>query len=102
MAAPKDWAHLCGLAVAICGGQQAFRMQANILKRLVLRYGGPDVEVMLKGAQQLGWKDLRSLGSKEGLGRRWAQEAYWQAHNQNKHAGKQLEGVAAVLKARGF
>lgn len=102
MAAPAEWKMLCGLAVALVGGQAQFRIEARILKRLVLGYGAHDVECMIRGAQQLGWNTLRSLGSKDGLGRRWALEAYWQAQNQNRSAGKQLESVAQTLKARGF
>ena len=96
-----SWKHLCGLAVNLCGGQEQFRKQANILRRLVKMYGLHDVEVMVRGAALLGWKDLRGLYSKEGIGRRWAQTAYW---NREKRApAKQtLESVAATLKARGF
>lgn len=91
---------LCGLAVQLCGSQEAFRKQANVLKRLVKQYGAKDVEVMLKGAQVLGWRDLVSLGSKEGTGRRWATSAYW--HQQKRAPAETLESVAATLKARGF
>ena len=73
----------------------------SIVKQLWKRYGPSEVEVMVKGAALLGWKDLRGLWSKEGIGRRWAQTAYW---NREKRApAKQtLESVAATLKARGF
>ena len=77
------------------------RRNGSILKQLWKRYGPQEVEVMVKGAALLGWKDLRGLWSKEGIGRRWAQTAYW---NREKRApAKQtLESVAATLKARGF
>jgi hypothetical protein len=80
----EKWRHLCGLAVTLCGSQAAFRKEAAILKRLVKRHGAEDVETMLKGAQVLGWRTLTSLGSKDGLGRRWATEAYWRAQNERK------------------
>lgn len=69
---------LCGLAVELCGSQVAFKREAAILKRLVKKFGAQEVEHMLRGAKYLGWNTLRSLGSAEGLGRRWAVEAYWQ------------------------
>lgn len=91
---------MCGLAVKICGGQDAFRKQANVLKRLVKQYGAKDVEIMLKGAQVLGWRDLVSLGSKEGTGRRWATTAYW--HRQKQAPPATLESLGALFKARGL
>lgn len=96
----SEWSKLCGLAVLLCGSQDAFRKQANILKRLVKQYGAKDVEVMLQGAQVLGWRDLVSLGSKEGTGRRWATSAYWD--RQKRAPAETLESVAQTLKARGF
>jgi hypothetical protein len=77
------------------------RRNGSILKQLWKRYGPQEVEVMVKGAALLGWKDLRGLWSKEGIGRRWAQTAYW--NREKKAPAKQtLESVAATLKARGF
>ena len=70
---------MCGWAVQLCGGQEQFRREAAILKRLVKKFGPQDVEYMLKGALHLKWNTLRSLGSAEGLGRRWALEAYYQS-----------------------
>lgn len=72
------WKHLCGLAVKLCGSQAAFRKEAVILKRLVQRFGAEEVERMLRGALHLGWNSLRGLYGPEGLGRRWALEAFWQ------------------------
>ena len=82
-------------------GRPALPRNGSIVKQLWKRYGPSEVEVMVKGAALLGWKDLRGLWSKEGIGRRWAQTAYW---NREKRApAKQtLESVAATLKARGF
>lgn len=74
------WRALCGKAVAICG-QAVFRSEAAILKRLVTRFGPDETERMLDGAKGLGWRSLKGLGSKDGLGRRWAVEAYWRAQN---------------------
>jgi len=91
-----SWKHLCGLAVKLCGGQEQFRKQANILRRLVKMYGPHDVEVMVKGAAQLGWKDLRGLYSKEGIGRRWAASAFW--NSQKRAPGRLPESVRTVLK----
>lgn len=79
----KNWRRLCGKAVALCG-KATFRKESNILKRLVRQFGPDEVERMLLGAEWLGWSSLRSLGSKAGLGRRWAIEAYWRAENNRK------------------
>ena len=92
----SDWKKLCGIAVKICGSQEAFKKEAAILKRLVRQYGAGDVEVMLKGAQVLKWRSLTSLGSKEGLGRRWAVEAYWREHNAQRK-WKAPERLKSVL-----
>jgi hypothetical protein len=72
----------------------------SIVKRLVQKFGQPDTEVMVQGAALLGWKDLRGLYAKEGIGRRWAQTAYWRS--QDRKAPERLTSVAAALKARGF
>jgi hypothetical protein len=93
-AAAPTWRSLCGVAVKICGGQAAFRLEANILKRLVLRYGMYEVETMLLGAQELGWRSLKGLGSRDGLGRRWARNAFWNGQKR----GKPLESLGAVLR----
>lgn len=91
---------MCGLAVQLCGSQERFRKEANILRRLVQRFGATEVERMILGAQQLQWDSLRSLGSKDGLGRRWALEAHWQ--RMKRVPMDTLESVAQTLKARGF
>lgn len=93
------WPRLCGQAVRLCGGQESFRKESNILKRLVKQFGMGEVERMLLGAQLLGWDSLKSLGSAEGLGRRWALTAFWQSENKQPD---RLASVAAVLKAKGF
>ena len=85
--------------MALCGNQDAFRSQARILKRLVQQYGAEEVGRMIEGARHLGWRSLRSLGSKEGLGRRMAVAAFW---NRTKQGPSQLETVAALLKRKGF
>lgn len=95
----QNWKRLCGKAVALCGSQLAFRTEANILKRLVKQFGCDDVERMLAGAQLLHWTSLKSLGSQDGLGRRWALTAFWQSENRQPD---RLASVAAVLKAKGF
>lgn len=94
------WPQLCGLAVQLCGGQSGFQPQARILARLVKQFGAQDVERMIRGAMALGWRDLKSIGSKDGLGRRWSLERYWQ--DQKKTPVETLESVAQTLKARGF
>lgn len=80
------------------GAENAPR-NGSILKALWQRYGPSEVEVMVRGAAQLGWKDLRGLYSKEGIGRRWAQTAYW---NATKKAPTQLDAVGAILQAKGL
>ena len=94
-----EWRRLCGKAVQIVGSQDAFRKEANILKRLVKQFGASEAERMLAGARLLGWRSLRSLGSKDGLGRRWALARYWQSENRKPD---RLASVAQVLKAKGF
>ena len=93
------WKRLCGKAVQLCGSQDAFRKEANILKRLVKQFGSSEAERMLAGARLLGWTSLRSLGSKDGLGRRWALAKFWEQENK---APDRLASVAQVLKAKGF
>lgn len=78
------WRSLCGLAVQLCGGQEQFKREANILRRLTKQYGPGEVEKMLRGAIGLRWNSLRSLGSMEGSGRRMAIEAYWKAQKREK------------------
>jgi len=76
------------------------KRNGSILRQLWKRYGPSEVEVMVKGAAQLGWKDLRGLYSKEGIGRRWAQSAYW---NQEKRApAKTLNSLGDIFKAKGL
>ena len=54
---------------------------------------------MVKGAAALGWQDLRTINSKDGLGRRMAIARYWQSEH---HQKPQLESLAAVLKRKGL
>ena len=96
MTAITDWQRLCGQAVELVGGQEPFRREVNILKRLVKAYGAERVEIMLSGAKALRWRSLKSLGSAEGLGRRMAEQAYWQAQNQRKPGLP--ESVKAILR----
>ena len=69
------WKHLCGLAVQLTGSQEKFRKEANVLKRLVRKYGPRDVEYALRGALHLKWTSLLSIGGVESVGWRWALEA---------------------------
>ena len=90
------WRRLCGMAVQVVGGQEAFQREARILKRLVKNYGTERVEMMLGGARLLGWRSLRSLGSAEGLGRRMAETAY--RHEQQRQNVKLPERVKRILR----
>lgn len=93
------WKRLCGKAVALVGSQDAFRKEARILQRLVNQFGPAEVEHMIAGARLLGWTSLRSLGSKDGLGRRWAMAKFWETENRQPD---RLASVAQLLKAKGF
>jgi hypothetical protein len=95
----SDWMRLCGKAVTLCGSQEGFRKESNILKRLVKQFGASDVERMLVGAQLLGWTSLRSLGSKDGLGRRWALTKFWDSE---KRQPKRLESLGQTFKRLGL
>lgn len=77
------------------------RRNGSILKQLWKRYGPDEVEVMVKGAALLGWKDLRGLWSKEGIGRRWGMQKYWESQRRAP-ARQQLESLGSVFKARGL
>lgn len=55
---------------------------ASIVKNLWRRFDGREIEAMIRGAHLLGWRTLRGLNSNDGLGRRWAQAAWWQHVNQ--------------------
>lgn len=76
------WGRLYGIALGYVGSEEALKGERHILKRLFVKFGPEDVERMIRGAQLLGWRSLVSLGSKEGVGRRWALEAYWRTQNQ--------------------
>ena len=97
-APPETWRRLCGKAVALTG-QTAFQHEARILQRLVRQFGPEETERMLEGARLLRWTTLRSLGSAEGLGRRWALERYWQETNR---APSRLASLGDVLQRRGL
>jgi hypothetical protein len=94
------WKQLAGLAVELCGGQDVFRRQCTILKRLVKQYGAKEVESMLRGALILkktepDW-NLVSLGSAEGSGRRKAREAYFATFK--KGPAKLPEDLKAIMR----
>lgn len=71
----------------------------SIVKQLIRKWGIDEVEVMVKGAALLKWQDLRAINSADGVGRRWAQAAYWQSQNARGHAPKMPERVREILKA---
>lgn len=99
---PSDWKRLCGLAVKVVG-QTAFKSEARILQRLARSYGVARTAYMLAGARQLGWRSLRSLGSKDGLGRRLAESAYWQRQNAKRPKDPQpIARIFAELAQRGL
>ena len=77
------------------------KKEANILKRLVTRYGTEEVERMMAGAKLLGWRSLLGLNSADGLGRRMALAKFWESENKRPARGS-LESLAATLKSRGF
>lgn len=83
----------------LCGSQDVFRKEAAILKRLVRQFGPAEVERMIVGAQLLGWTSLRSLGSKDGLGRRWALTKFWDGE---KKSPKRLESLGQTFKRLGL
>lgn len=97
----SDWTRLAGQAVQFLGSQEAFKKEANILKRLVTRYGTEEVERMMAGAKLLGWRSLLGLNSADGLGRRMALAKFWESENKRPARGS-LESLAATLKSRGF
>lgn len=74
----------------------------SIVKALIRKYGADEVEVMVQGAAQLGWTDLRALNAAEGVGRRWATAAYWQRVNTAERPRERLEALGDVLRARGL
>ena len=69
---------------------------ASVVKQQLKKRSAGEVEAMIRGAHQLGWKDLRAINSADGLGRRIAVAAYWPA--QNQRVGKLPEQVGAILK----
>lgn len=91
-----NWRRLCGLAVELVGGQDQFRKESNILKRIVKQFGAGDVERMMAGAKLMRWSSLTSLGSADGLGRRMALQAWWQS--QNRHPAKLPESIKSILR----
>ena len=71
----------------------------SIVKQLVKKHGARQVNAMVQGAALLGWQDLRSLNSVEGIGRQWAQAAYWQ--HQNHGDWHPPEALRAIFKRLG-
>jgi hypothetical protein len=80
-------------------GRENLPRNGSITKRLVKKFGVQEAEYMIRGAALLGWKDLRGLYSKEGIGRRWALTAWW--HRQ-KRAPADLERLGAAFKRLGL
>lgn len=68
----------------------------SIVKALTKCFGEEEVDVMVRGAALLGWTDLRGLNSVEGLGRRWAIEAFWRGQNQRK--AQLPESLGSILR----
>lgn len=95
----STWKKLYGLAEVLLRSPEVLKRELHIMARLYHKFGANEVERMLLGAQLLGWDSLKSLGSAEGLGRRWALTAFWQSENKQPD---RLASVAAVLKAKGF
>jgi len=80
-------------------GREALMLNGSIVKALWKKWPEREVEAMVKGAAALGWQDLRTINSKDGLGRRMAIARYWQSEH---HQKPQLESLAAVLKRKGL
>ena len=97
----SDWTKLAGQAVQLCGGQQNFRKEAAVLKRLVTRFGTEDVERMMAGAKLLGWRSLLGLNSADGLGRRMALSKFWESENKKPARGT-LESLGNAFKRLGL
>lgn len=76
------------------------RRNCSVALALCRKWGLEEAEVLIRGAQFLGWKDIISLNAKEGIGRRWAHAAYW-AH-QNASPGPSLEAVGQMLRKAGI
>lgn len=72
----------------------------SILKALLRRWRPDDVEAMIRGAAQLGWRNLLGLNSREGLGRRWAQVAFWD-RQKRPPAGQTPEPLKRILRSMG-
>lgn len=73
----------------------------SVLKQLLQKWSERDVEAMVKGAALLGWTDLRAINSADGVGRRWAQAAYWQHANQERPR-ERLESLGDAMRSRGL
>jgi hypothetical protein len=78
--------------VELCGSQEKFRPHANILKRLVRKWGPEEAEYILRGAIQLGYESLLGLATNEGSGQRKALEAYLKS-------GKRTKGMPESIKS---
>jgi hypothetical protein len=91
--AMSDWPQLCGLAVVICGSQSAFRREARLLQRLNKKWGPEETATMLKGAKQLGWTSLKGLAGIDGVGRRMAVTACYDAEKRSPVSLHDFEGI---------
>ncbi len=76
-------------------GRENLGRNGSILKALWKKWPEREVEAMVRGAALLGWKDLRTVNSAEGLGRRMAMAKYWET--ENRKPAKLPERVKSIL-----
>ena len=81
-------------------GREDLVRNASILKALLKKWRPDEVEVMVTGAQLLGWKSLLALNAAEGVGRRMAQARYWDS--QKRAPGRTLESLGDIFRAKGL
>ena len=62
-------------------GREALKRNGSCVKALWKKWGARNTEAMVKGAALLGWPDLRTINSADGLGRRMALAKFWAQEN---------------------
>lgn len=72
----------------------------SMLRNLYRRFREDEVEAMVKGAKLLGWRDLRAIHAKDGLGRRWAMQRFWDG--EKRAHPTTLKALGDILHQRGL
>jgi len=96
----SPWNALAGFVREHFHGELSVERNLSIAARLVKRWGIVETSHVVEGAALLGWKDLRGLNGPDGIGFRWAKEAYWRDRNKRQN-WKPPEPLKQIFKEMG-